>query len=40
MNADDPHENERPDERAPRRAARAPSDDESEDALLEASERR
>lgn len=40
VNADDPEERERADERARRRAARAPSDDESEDALLEASERR
>jgi len=40
VNADDPDEKERADERARRRAARAPSDDESEDALLEASERR
>lgn len=40
VNADDPEEKERANERARRRAAKAPSDDESEDALLEAIERR
>lgn len=40
VNADDPEERERADGRARRRAAREPSDDESEDALLEANERR
>ena len=40
VNADDPDERERADERARRRAARAPSDDESEDALIEAGEPR
>ncbi|HEV7955876.1 MAG: sortase [Microbacteriaceae bacterium] len=35
VNADDPDERERSDERARRRAARAPSDSEAEDALLD-----
>lgn len=40
INADDPEERDRADERARRRAARDPTDDESEDALLDSAERR
>ena len=40
VNADDPDERERAEERARRKAARAPSDAETEDALLDAAEGR
>lgn len=39
VNVEDPDERERADERARRKAARAPSDSESEDAIIEALER-